>query len=51
MTINLLRRPLGEWICMDARTLNGCGLAESQAFAETGLIRRATQRLSVRARA
>jgi len=53
LTINLLRRPLGEWICVDARTLlapNGCGLAESQLFDETGLIGRATQSLSVRAR-
>jgi hypothetical protein len=54
LTINLLRRPLGEWICVDARTLlasNGCGLAESQLFDETGLIGRATQSLAVRARA
>ena len=54
LTIHLLRRPLGEWICLDARTLlapNGCGLAESQLFDETGLIGRATQSLSVRARA
>lgn len=53
LTINLLRRPLGEWICVDARTLlapNGCGLAESSLFDETGLIGRATQSLSVRAR-
>ena len=53
LTINLLRRPLGEWICVDARTLmapNGCGLAESQLFDEIGLIGRATQSLSVRAR-
>ncbi|MEQ1685981.1 MAG: thioesterase family protein [Burkholderiaceae bacterium] len=53
LTINLLRRPLGEWVCVDARTLlapNGCGLAESQLFDETGLIGRATQSLSVRAR-
>ena len=53
LTINLLRRPLGEWICVDARTLlapNGCGLAESQLFDEAGLIGRATQSLAVRAR-
>lgn len=53
LTINLLRRPLGEWVCVDARTLlapNGCGLAESQLFDETGLIGRATQSLSIRAR-
>ena len=53
LTINLLRRPLGQWICVDARTLlapNGCGLAESQLFDEAGLIGRATQSLAVRAR-
>ena len=53
LTINLLRRPRGEWICVDARTLlatNGCGLAESQLFDEAGLIGRATQSLAVRAR-
>ena len=53
LTINLLRRPVGEWVCVDARTLlapNGCGLAESQLFDETGLIGRATQSLAVRAR-
>ena len=53
LTVNLLRRPLGEWICVDARTLlapNGCGLAESQLFDESGLIGRATQSLAVRAR-
>ncbi len=53
LTINLLRQPRGEWICIDARTLlhaNGCGLAESQIFDEAGLIGRATQSLAVRAR-
>lgn len=53
LTINLLRRPVGEWICVDARTLlapNGCGLAESQLFDELGLIGRATQSLAVRTR-
>jgi hypothetical protein len=53
LTINLLRRPVGEWICVDARSLlapNGCGLAESQLFDETGLVGRATQSLVVRAR-
>ncbi len=53
LTINLLRRPVGEWICVDARTLlapNGCGLAESRLFDEAGLIGRATQSLLVRER-
>ena len=52
LTINLLRRPVGEWICLQARTElggNGCGLAESALFDEGGLIGRATQSLAVRA--
>ena len=53
LTINLLRRPRGEWICLDARTHlgpDGCGLAESALFDIDGLIGRATQSLSVRLR-
>ena len=53
LTINLLRRPQGEWICLDARTLlgpNGSGLAESSLFDVHGLIGRATQSLLVRPR-
>jgi hypothetical protein len=53
LTINLLRKPKGEWICLDARTLlgpNGCGLAESMLFDVEGLIGRATQSLAIRAR-
>jgi acyl-CoA thioesterase len=51
LTINLLRRPQGEWICLDARTWlgnNGCGLAESSLYDQQGLIGRATQSLAVR---
>ena len=54
LTINLFRRPVGEWICLDARSWiggNGCGLAESALYDEAGLIGRATQSLAVRARA
>lgn len=53
LTINLLRRPAGEWVCLQARTSlggNGCGLAESALYDETGLIGRATQSLAVRLR-
>ena len=53
LTINLLRRPRGEWICLDARTHlgpNGCGLAESKLFDVHGLVGRATQSLSIRSR-
>lgn len=54
LTINLLRRPVGEWICLEARTClgsNGCGLAESALYDIQGLIGRATQSLAVRTRA
>jgi hypothetical protein len=54
LTINLLRRPQGEWICIDARTLlgpNGGGLAESAIYDIHGLIGRATQSLTISRRA
>ncbi len=50
LTINLLRRPQGEWICLDARTHlgpNGTGLAESALYDVHGLIGRAMQSLAV----
>ncbi len=50
LTINLLRKPKGEWICLDARThlgTNGGGLAESTLYDVHGLVGRATQSLSV----
>ena len=53
LTINLFRRPVGEWICLQSRSLfggNGCGLAESALYDELGLIGRATQTLAVRLR-
>lgn len=53
LTINLLRQPRGEWMCLDARTLlgaDGNGLAESALYDTDGLIGRATQSLMVRAR-
>ena len=53
LTINLFRRPQGEWICLEARSLfggNGCGLAKSALYDERGLIGRATQSLAVRPR-
>ncbi|OYQ41142.1 hypothetical protein CHU94_08535 [Rhodoferax sp. TH121] len=53
LSINLLRRPVGEWICLDARThlsSHGGGLAESALYDEVGLIGRATQSLFVRKR-
>jgi hypothetical protein len=53
LTVNLLRRPVGEWICLQARTLlgdAGGGLAESALYDERGLIGRATQSLAIRRR-
>ena len=53
LTINLLRKPAGEWICLDARTClgpNGCGIAESMLYDVHGLIGMATQGLAIRAR-
>ncbi len=53
LTINLFRRPLGTWICLEARSLfggNGCGLAESALYDEEGVIGQATQSLAVRMR-
>ena len=53
LTINLFRRPVGEWICLQSRSLfggNGCGMAESALYDERGLIGRATQSLAVRPR-
>lgn len=53
LTINLLRRPRGEWICIDARTLvgdAGGGLAESRIFDAHGLVGRGTQSLLIRTR-
>ena len=53
LSINLLRKPEGEWVCIDARTLlgrNGGGLAEARIFDERGLVGRSTQSLAVRER-
>jgi hypothetical protein len=53
LSIHLLRRPVGEWICLDARSAlggNGCGVAESALYDEHGLIGRAVQSLMVRRR-
>jgi len=53
LTVNLLRRPEGEWICLEARTLLGpasSGLAEARLYDAGGLIGRSTQSLVVRLR-
>lgn len=53
LTVNLLRRPLGEWTCLDARThlgTQGGGVVETKLFDEAGFIGLATQSLMVRPR-
>lgn len=53
LTVNLLRRPVGEWVLLQSQTAlggNGCGLAESALYDSTGLVGRATQTLTVRPR-
>jgi len=53
LTINLLRRAEGEWICIEARTLVGPasnGLAEARIYDAQGLIGRSTQSLTLRPR-
>lgn len=53
LTINLLRGPRGEWVCLEAHTLlsdEGSGLAESVLYDIDGVIGRATQSLFVRRR-
>ena len=53
LTINLLRKPQGEWICIDAHTLlgsSGGGLAEARIFDALGLVGRSTQSLAIRHR-
>jgi hypothetical protein len=53
LTISLDRRPLGEWVALDARTLlhpGGVGWAESVLHDELGPVGRATQALVVQRR-
>jgi Thioesterase-like superfamily len=53
LTINLFRRPAGEWICLESASRfcgAGCGLAESALYDEAGLIGRASQTLAMRKR-
>lgn len=53
LTISLERRPVGEWVALDARTLlhpGGIGWAESVLHDELGPLGRATQALVVQPR-
>lgn len=48
LTVHLLRPPVGEWICLAARTLTsgtGVGLAESAIYDRDGRVGRAVQSL------
>jgi hypothetical protein len=50
LTVHLERMPVGEWVCVDARTLprpNGVGTAESVLSDESGRIGRALQTLLI----
>jgi hypothetical protein len=53
LSVHLLRMPVGEWVCLEARTYpepNGVGLADTALYDERGRIGRAAQTLLVRAR-
>ena len=53
LTINIHREPVGEWICVAARTfleLDGVGFAESALYDQRGRIGRSTQSLLLEAR-
>ncbi len=50
LTVHLLRPPVGEWLCLDARTTLGpgsVGLATSDVYDEQGLVARSAQALLV----
>lgn len=53
LTVYLHRMPVGEWVCLDARTIpqsNGIGLAETRLLDEQGAIGRSQQSLIIEAR-
>jgi len=50
LTVHLLREPVGEWICLAARTLPssfGVGMAESAIYDERGRVGRGVQSLLI----
>jgi hypothetical protein len=50
LTVHVLRPPVGEWVCLDARTTLGTGsvaMATSSAYDEHGLVARSAQALLV----
>jgi acyl-CoA thioesterase len=53
LTVHLHRQPLGEWVCLDARTVvepSGVGLATATLFDEHGPLGTSLQSLYVAAR-
>ncbi len=53
LSLSLLRRPKGEWICLDAHTMvtkDGIGLSDTRLWDEKGPIGRGDQALVVRPR-
>jgi len=53
LTVHVLRPPVGEWSCLDARTVFGggaVGLATSDVYDELGLVARSAQALLVQTR-
>ena len=51
LTVHLLRRPVGEWVCLDAETTLGpgsLGTAVSRVYDEQGLVARSAQALLLR---
>ena len=53
LTVSVRRPPVGEWVCLDARTrfgAPGIAVAESELWDEDGRIGRAVQHLVVEAR-
>ena len=50
LTVHVVRPPVGEWVCLDARTTLGggaVGLAASVVYDERGLVARSAQALLV----
>jgi Thioesterase-like superfamily len=51
LSVHLLRMPVGEWVCLDAKThLDGVGLTDTALWDRHGRIGRAAQTLLVRQR-
>jgi hypothetical protein len=50
LSVNVLREPVGEWICLDAETTltaTAVGVTTSTAYDERGIVARSAQTLLV----